>query len=70
MADKCPECGVPLDEIPLNRCRYHAAHEADEEEALRRKLAARPIAQKIRESEDFEELREHLANWFEENDHG
>lgn len=64
-ADRCPECGTPIDEIPLVRCRYHAAAHADEEEALRREREARPIEQKIRESEDFDELRETLAVWVE-----
>lgn len=63
MMMKCPDCGVPLDEIPFNRCRYHDAWREDEEEALRRKRADRPIAEKIRESESFEELRDHLAEW-------
>lgn len=68
MSDHCPKCGVPLDEIPFSECGYHEAHFADEEEAMRRKMAARPMSEKIRESESFEELRDHLADWFSENE--
>lgn len=64
--DICPECGTPLDEIPFKKCSFHAAHAADEEEALRRALHARPMSEKIRGSASFEELREHLAEWAEE----
>lgn len=68
MSNRCPECGVPLDEIPFNECRHHEAYFADEQDALRRKLSARHISEKIRESDDFEELRDHLADWLQEQD--
>jgi hypothetical protein len=61
----CPDCGVPLDEIPFRTCRYHAAWRADEEEALRREREARPLSQKIREAEDIDELKEILAKHFD-----
>jgi hypothetical protein len=60
----CPECGTPIDEIPFVKCRYHAAHFADEAEAERRSLEARPLSEKIADAADFEELRGHLADYF------
>jgi len=64
MTDKCPDCGVPLDEIPYKPCAYHCAHEADEEEAERRSLSMRPWSEKIEGCEDFEEMRDHLVDYF------
>lgn len=61
---KCPDCGVPLDEIPFDNCRFHHAWEDDQRDAERRAMEARPLSQKIRESEDFEELRDVLATHF------
>lgn len=65
---KCPDCGVPLDEIPFKKCAYHKAYAADEERALQAKLASRPWSQKIEESENFEELKQHLTDWFREQE--
>lgn len=66
--NKCPECGAPLNEIPSSDCRLHKAWAADEEEARKRQLAARPWSQKIDESESFEELKAHLVDWFQEQE--
>lgn len=63
-AGTCPECGTPLDEIPFVKCRYHAAHFADEEDALQRELDARPLSEKIASAADFDELRDILADYF------
>ncbi|AGC36168.1 hypothetical protein B7L88_gp120 [Rhizobium phage RHEph10] len=29
---KCPECGVPFDELPWQECETHRRHQADEPE--------------------------------------
>ena len=64
MTDKCPDCGVPLDETSFKSCVYHLANEADEEEAERRMLSARSWSQKIEESADFDEMKDHLVDYF------
>jgi hypothetical protein len=71
----CPACGTPLDEIPFNECAYHRAHEAIEvmtEKRLQQRikearaaLDARPIWQKLRESDTTEEAINLLADWLE-----
>ena len=60
----CPDCGTPLDEVPFQKCRFHAAYAEDERVAEQAALDARPLSQKVREAEDFEELKELLANHF------
>ena len=64
MADKCPDCGVPLDEIPCKECGGHRSYEPDKREALRLMFSGRSWAQKIAGSEDFEEMQEHLVAYF------
>ena len=66
MTNRCPDCGVPLDEIPFDECAAHRAYERDARNAERRRLAARPIWEKIEQSGDFEELKDHLAAWTRE----
>jgi len=64
MADKCPDCGVPMDEIPYRLCRYSHDHLVNAGEVDRRNRSMRPWAQKIEESLDFEEMKDHLAEYF------
>ena len=64
MNDKCPDCGVPLDQIPYKPCRYHRAYEEDEKLAAHYRLSMRPWSQKIEESADFAEMQEHLVDYF------
>jgi hypothetical protein len=61
---RCQDCGTPLDEVPFTKCRWHEAYAADERAALQAELDARPLSQKVREAEDFEELKEILADHF------
>jgi hypothetical protein len=75
MSKPCPDCGTPLDEIPLSDCGYHRAHDAIEAatekrlraqiKALKAKLDARPIWQKMREADTCEEAINHLADYLE-----
>lgn len=60
----CPECGTPLEEVPLTKCRFHAAYREDALAAERAQRDARPLSQKIREAEHFGELQEILADHF------
>lgn len=30
MSKRCPECGVPLDEVPFDACETHRKHEASQ----------------------------------------
>lgn len=64
MITKCPDCGLPLEDIPLGLCKYHEDYYQDELEAIRRKREARPMSQKIDEATSFEELKEILFDYF------
>ena len=64
MTDKCPDCGVPMDEIPYKPCSYHRAYEEDEKLAAYYGLSMRPWSQKIEESADLEEMKAHLVDYF------
>ncbi len=74
---KCPDCGVPLDEIPFETCAYHRDYNVIEAMVRERvehrramtkaRLDARPIWDKLRQSDDIEEAIEHLAAWLEQN---
>ena len=64
MADKCPDCGVPLDEIPYKPCAFHLAHEADAQDAEHYRLSMRSWSEKIEGCEDFDEMRDQLASYF------
>ena len=64
MTDKCPDCGVPLDEIPYLPCRYNRDHLVNAGNAARLRHSARPWSQKIEESADFAEMQEHLVDYF------
>ena len=64
MADKCPDCGVPLDETSFKSCAFHLAHEADAQDAELLMLLGRSWSQKIEGCEDFAEMRDQLASYF------
>ena len=62
--DKCPDCGVPLDETSFKSCVYHLANEADAQDAERLMLLGRSWSEKIEGCADFDEMKEHLAEYF------
>ena len=64
MDDTCPDCGVPMDEIPYKPCAFHRAHEADAQDAEHFRLLGRSWSEKIEGCADFAEMRDHLAEYF------
>lgn len=68
MSNNCPNCGTPLDEIPLNECRTHRIWRKNVEDSLRRSLNVHQMSQKVRDTRSFEELRDLLADWFQDRE--